>query len=97
LCEAVQETHPVLGQDFNEEGGVTRGSIEGPSYWTLDLSVGKVWSFGKSYSVELRAELFNLFNNQEILAPQDRATEDFGVALTRQEPRSARIFARFGF
>jgi hypothetical protein len=97
LCETLQVTHPVQGQNFDEEGGVTRGSIEGPSFWTLDLSVGKVWNFGKSYSVELRGEIFNVFNNQEILAPQDRATEDFGVALTRQFPRSARIFARFGF
>ena len=97
ICSNAIVQDPVAGQNFTRQSGLRRGSIEGPAFWTLDLAVGKVFSFGKSYSLELRGELFNAFNNQEILAPQDRAVSTFGNALTRQFPRSGHVFVRFAF
>ncbi|MGH2400200.1 MAG: hypothetical protein ACRDFA_00585, partial [bacterium] len=37
-------------------------SIKGPAFWTIDLSLAKLVSFG-ARNVELRVEAFNLLNH----------------------------------
>ena len=96
-CDTVLVTTPVPGQEFSEENGIQRGTLTNSAFWSLDLSVGKQWNFGKRFGVELRAEVFNVFDKQMVLAIQDRATSEFGEALTRVQPRSGRVFARLSF
>jgi outer membrane receptor for ferrienterochelin and colicin len=96
-CTTVATVTPVLGQDFGLEQGSARGTEQTEDFWLLDLSIGKVFHFGRRYGFELRGELFNLFDEQAVLAHQNRATENFGVPLVRQRPRSFRLFARFSF
>jgi hypothetical protein len=59
--------------------------------------VGKVWNLGSRYGVELRGELFNVFDEQEVLVHQNRAVSEFGEPVVRQFPRTLRLFARFSF
>jgi hypothetical protein len=96
-CTTIETKTPVTGQSFGAEDGETRGSREANSFWTLDLSVGKVWNLGRRYGVELRGELFNVFDEQEVLAHQNRAVSEFGAPVVRQFPRTLRLFARFSF
>jgi hypothetical protein len=96
-CTTIETKTPVPGQDFGAEDGETRGVRETESFWIVDLSVGKVWTVGGRYGLELRGELFNVFNEQEVLALQNRAVPSFGAPLVRQLPRTLRLFARFSF
>jgi hypothetical protein len=49
---------PALGTFGNLE----RNSIEGPRFWTIDLSLAKLITFG-TQNIELRVESFNLLNH----------------------------------
>jgi len=96
-CETLFGQTPVSGADFGEEAGLARGSLENGSFWTVDMSIGKTFNLTGRVGLELRGELFNAFNQQVPLAIQDRAVDTFGEPLTRQRPRSLRIFARVLF
>lgn len=89
-CEAVLVTSP-------EEHGLRRGSVDMPSFWSLDLSVSKLWELKRSLGLELRADVLNVFDNQTVLTIQDRATETFGQPLSRQTPRTLRLYATLRF
>jgi hypothetical protein len=43
-------------------GNFRRNSVRAPGYWSVDLAVSRLISFGMTRSVELRLETFNLFN-----------------------------------
>jgi len=43
-------------------GNFRRNSLRAPAYWSIDLAVSRLISFGASRSLELRVETFNLFN-----------------------------------
>ena len=43
-------------------GNHVRNSIEGPSYWTVDLAVSRTVRVVAAHALELRVEVFNLFN-----------------------------------
>ncbi len=97
-CEAVRVTDTVPGQPgFNAQSGERRGLNTNPSFWSIDLSIGKTWSVGKKMLLEGRLELFNITNNQVPLSVNDRAVDTYMDPLTRQQPRSARLFARLAF
>jgi hypothetical protein len=44
-------------------GNSRRGSVAGPAYWTIDLSLAREIALAGSQSVELRVETFNLLNH----------------------------------
>ena len=44
-------------------GDHRNASIEGPGFWTVDMAVTRTVSFGAQQGLELRIEVFNLFNN----------------------------------
>src|SRR5688572_4409024 len=44
-------------------GDHRNASIEGPGFWTVDMAVTRNVSFGAQQGLELRIEVFNLFNN----------------------------------
>ncbi len=96
-CAPVFTTTPVAGESFSQESGEKRGIRENDEFWKLDMSVGKIWALGTRRALEGRLELFNLFNSQEALTINDQAVSTFGEPLTRQPPRSARLFVRFAY
>ena len=51
--------YPAPGNLGNEPN---RG-IEGPGYWTVDMSLARLLSLGSAQSLEFRVEAFNLLNN----------------------------------
>jgi hypothetical protein len=50
---------PALGTFGNME----RNSVTGPAFWTIDLALSKLISFGAAQNLELRMEAFNLLNH----------------------------------
>jgi hypothetical protein len=49
--------------DAGTLGMMTPRSIQGPGYWTADLALSRLIARSAQRSLELRLELFNLFNN----------------------------------
>ncbi|MBI4888856.1 MAG: TonB-dependent receptor [Acidobacteria bacterium] len=43
-------------------GNFQRNSLRAPGYWSIDLAISRLISFGASRSLELRVESFNLLN-----------------------------------
>jgi len=59
-------TAGALGTDF---GNVGRNVLRGPSQKNMDLSVTRRFSISDSKNIELRAEVFNLFNVANFATP----------------------------
>jgi len=58
-------------------GNVSRGSIEGPGFATVDLSVLKNFPVGEQVQIQFRAEAFNIFNRTNFQGPT-RANDTIG-------------------
>ena len=80
---------------MSQHADETAVSHIGPGRWT-SLPVD-AWNIGDNRGVEVRGELFNIFDEQEPLTISRTAVSTFGDPLTRQLPRTARLFARFSF
>ena len=52
--------------DVGKFGNLGRGTIRGPGISTVDLSVVKNWRLTERYSLQLRVELFNVFNHTNL-------------------------------
>ena len=78
-----------------ELGDHVRGSFEGPAFWSIDVSLAKLISFGTSQSVELRLETFNLLNRFNMANPEVRM-ERGSFGRVRNQAGGPRIL-QFGF
>jgi len=90
------------------EGDAPRGSIRGPGFASVNLSVVKNITVGDSRRLQFRAEVFNVFNRAnfalpdngvfqgrtEIEAPLSNAGRIFALVT---EPRQLQVSARFTF
>jgi hypothetical protein len=43
-----------------------RNQFRGPGYWNVDMAVHKNFRFNERYSLQLRAEMFNIFNHANL-------------------------------
>ena len=50
-------------------GNFTRNSVRAPGYWSVDVALSRLISFGASRTLELRVETFNLLNTFNWGAP----------------------------
>jgi len=80
-------------------GNLRRNSIEGPGYWTVDLSVSRLLSLGAAQTLELRIETFNLLNNFNWGTPVTNFNSGtFGRILTQSgDPRIMQFGVKYGF
>jgi hypothetical protein len=74
-------------------------SIQGPGFWQADLALSRLLSFGATQSLELRAEVFNLFNNFNWGDPGVTLTAGtFGQIRTQAgDPRIMQFGVKYGF
>ena len=91
--------------------GVGRNSFRGPRYFSVDMNLAKRFNFpaiaglGENAGLELRAQAFNVFNNENLkpyLFGNDEhntniAHPDFGRALKGLAGRVVEFQARFSF
>jgi hypothetical protein len=83
-------------------GNHVNNSIEGPGFWTMDVALTRNVSFGAQQALELRVEVFNLFDNFNWGNPNtnlDAGT--FGritsAALPSGDPRITQFGVKYGF
>jgi carboxypeptidase family protein/TonB-dependent receptor-like protein len=59
---------------FGTVGNAGRNIFRAPSYYNVDMSIGKEWKFKERYSAQFRAEFFNLFNRADFALPGANAS-----------------------
>jgi len=82
-----------------EYGNHVTNSIEGPGFWTVDMALSRLVSFAATRQLELRLEIFNLFNNFNWGNPVtnfDAGT--FGrITASAGDPRIMQFGIKYGF
>jgi hypothetical protein len=82
-----------------EYGNHVTNSIEGPGFWTSDVALSRLISFAATRQLELRLEIFNLFNNFNWGNPVtnfDAGT--FGrITSSAGDPRIMQFGIKYGF
>ena len=76
-------------------GNMERNSIHGPNFRQMDVVVAKRIELGRGSNLELRAEIFNVFNTTNfaydgIAATLPNALPGAGESVDAGEPRAAR-------
>lgn len=79
-------------------GDAGRDSLRGPGYTDVDFSLFRNFTFAEHYTVQFRAEAFNLFNHPNFNNP-DATLEDptFGVISSANSPREYQFAGTFRF
>jgi len=79
-------------------GSASRNPVRGPQYHDVDLAVMRHVGFGGQSSLELRLEVFNLFNTANLGAPASQlGPANFGTIVTALDPRVVQLAAKFWF
>ena len=88
-------------------GNFPRGLLRGPGFWQTDIAIAKRTAFLERYSVEFRAELFNLFNRAQYGNPNANISNpaQFGTITSVLNsnptgfggPRQTQLMLRFNF
>src|SRR5581483_3357772 len=85
-------------QPFGTFGNAGRGIIDGPGYFTVDLSSVKRTAITERTTLEFRAEAFNLFNRPNFDLPSRVFnTPGFGEIFTAKDSRELQFALKFIF
>jgi hypothetical protein len=88
---------------FNNAPGQTssleRSIVNGPTFYTVDMSLIKRFSIGERYSFQIQADAFNLLNKTNFIIPQsyDINSTNFGRITNTFAPRVVQLAGRFNF
>jgi hypothetical protein len=79
-------------------GNLGRNTFRGPSYVTLDVSLGRQISFSESKKLLLKIEAFNALNTVNLYLPNaDLSLATFGKSTQAFEPRTLQASVKFTF
>ncbi|MGB0009107.1 MAG: carboxypeptidase regulatory-like domain-containing protein [Candidatus Sulfotelmatobacter sp.] len=80
-------------------GNATRGSLRGPAFYNTDFSVFKDFKIKEKGQIQLRGEIFNLFNTPQFALPNNLVdTPTAGqITSTLHESRQIQVSANFSF
>jgi hypothetical protein len=82
----------------DRRGNAKVGTIEGPRWYQWDVSVRKNVALVGSSHLELRADVFNVFNRVNFGNPETTVTDDdFGAIGSARIPRQMQLSVRFQF
>src|SRR5262249_36483416 len=84
------------------EGSLGRNTFDGPGLATVNLSVIKgtrvKWFMAEGANLEIRGEIFNLFNRVNLSLPvADMSNGLFGKSTGQSQPRQAQFGIRIAF
>ncbi|MGH9350280.1 MAG: TonB-dependent receptor domain-containing protein [Vicinamibacterales bacterium] len=83
---------------FGSFGNAGRNILDGPGYVNVNLALMKHVTVGGSRRLQLRAEVFNLFNRANFGLPDNFfGSPTFGQVLTADAPRRVQLGARLLF
>jgi hypothetical protein len=79
-------------------GNAGRNILDGPGFRNVNASLMKNTAFGERLSLQLRAEVFNLFNRPNFNQPDNfLGSPSFGRITSAREPRRIQLGARLLF
>ena len=80
-------------------GNAARGSLRGPAFYDTDFSVFKDFKLKEKGQLELRAEIFNLFNKPQFALPNNLVdTSNAGqITSTLHESRQIQVSVNISF
>jgi hypothetical protein len=80
-------------------GNAGRGSLRGPAFYDTDFSVFKDFKLKEKGQLELRAEIFNLFNKPQFALPNNLVdTSNAGqITSTLHESRQIQVSVNISF
>ena len=80
-------------------GTHVRNSIRGPNFWKVDLALSRLVPLPSTQNIELRVEVFNLFNNFNWGNPNlNFSAGTFGrITTTAGDPRIMQFGIKYGF
>ncbi len=85
----------------NVPGNAGRGIIFGPPTTRVDFTMSKTIRFSERFRLQLRGEVFNIFNKTNFRGFSSLNVEDgvgvFGAIGTVRDPRTAQLAAKFNF
>jgi hypothetical protein len=82
----------------NTFGTAPRGVIDGPPTQRVDFTLSKNFRFTESVYLQLRAEMFNIFNHTNFRAISTNVTAtNFGVVTTTRDPRTMQFGLKLNF
>ena len=78
-------------------GTSSRNSVRGPGWWNIDLSLFRRFPIGPRFTLEARAEAFNLTNTPRFNNPPDTYVGDPGfMTITSTSPQAPERQVRLG-
>ncbi len=79
-------------------GSANRRFFHGPGLNNWDMALHKSAQFHERYSLEFRAEFFNVFNHTQFNGPSgNQSSASFGRVSTARDPRIGQVALRFAF
>ena len=82
----------------DRRGNATVGQIQGPHWRQVDLSLKKRFRFSSSMNLEVRAEVFNLFNTLNLNNPNTQVDNAaYGTITSARIPRQSQFTLSFRF
>ena len=79
-------------------GNAGRNIVEGPGYRNVNASLVKNTALGERLSLQLRAEVFNLFNHPNLNLPDNfLGSPTFGRVTSARDPRHIQFGAKLLF
>jgi hypothetical protein len=96
------QINPTSGTGIrNVVGNAGRGTIQGPSTKRVDFSTFKNFRFGETWKLQLRGEVFNIFNKTNFRGITSLAIQNlggtFGTISTVRDPRTIQLGAKLTF
>ncbi|MGH9937435.1 MAG: hypothetical protein ACREAM_14405, partial [Blastocatellia bacterium] len=98
LLSSQVDTAKLQSPGAGQLGGLPLGAFRTPMIWNADIAFSKRTKIRESVNLELRAELFNAFNNPSFSIPGTLSTSStqFGV-ITSAGSRNIQVSARINF
>jgi hypothetical protein len=79
-------------------GSAPRNSVTGPGFSSTDVSVARSWNVGGSRELEVRWEVFNVFNRANFDIPSRIfGTPNFGRIFSAKDPREMQFGLKLGW
>jgi hypothetical protein len=93
------DTTAYVLEPTTSAGNAPVGSIIGPGYYNLDMSLRKIFKLpSEGMSLALQADAFNVFNHANLQNPSTTVgTQGFGTITGANPPRQLQFGGRFTF
>jgi outer membrane receptor for Fe3+-dicitrate len=88
----------TLAANAGRIGDEPRNAVRGPGFARTDLSLFKNFTLSGAQSVQLRIEMFNLFNQERFLQPNGTAgSPTFGAITAADDGRIVQLGLKYTF